>query len=262
MNPRPPIAAPRRFSLNPQLREELSAFIRDQPARWRALKLALLAGLALLLTWPRDLALDLDGRGFTYPALGLVILVAVAYLGLIHGIRYRPGGGAHGLREWAAFVPLAPNRYLRGTLAGRLSDPLFFLVLTLPLLVPAAALEGAGAGRIAAGMAVVVGTAITARWVAFCLQIHLEHRPGLLIAAAHASLVGLFVVGVFWEPLSPLAAFRAAAGPVPANPLAWPSSPWPGFLLTHGAIWALCYGLAYLRIRRLRISGAAAQPAR
>ncbi len=243
----------RRFALNPQFREDIARFAVDDQSRRRAFRLTLVAGAVLLLTWPGDPVLALESGSLTYPAVGSAVLILTVYLGLILGIRYRPGGGAYRVQEWAAFVPLPPTSFLLGTSAGRMGDVLLFPLLASPLLMAAATLQGAGAGRIAAGLIVIVVTAITARLAAICLQLLLEHRPLMLLACAHALLIGLFVAGgLFWPPLSPISAFGQSGMPATYGFMDWLVRPWPGFLTTHGSLWVVMFGMGYARIHALR----------
>ena len=253
MNLGAPHLTARRFVLNPQFREDFARFVKDDLARRRAFRLTLVAGAVLLLTWPPDSVLALQTGSLTYPAVGSVVLVLTAYQGLILGIRYRPGGGAHRVQEWAAFVPLPPHSFMLGTAAGRMGDVLLFPFLTIPLLISAAALQGAGADQIAAGLIVVVVTAVTTRLAAICLQLYLEHHPLILFACAHSILIGLFVAGgLFWPPLSPISAFEQTDMPGTVTIVDWLVRPWPGFLATHGSLWVVMYGMGYARVRALR----------
>ena len=60
MNPRAFRPPPRRrFALNPQMREDLGRFLRDGQIRIHGFRLALLVGLAFLVTWPGDPVLDM-----------------------------------------------------------------------------------------------------------------------------------------------------------------------------------------------------------
>ena len=253
MNPRPFVAQPRRrFALNPQFQEDFGRFLQDAPARSRAVGLAVLPTLALFAFWPAEPVLALNTSGLPFIAVGWVMVAVVSYLGWVRGIRHRAGGGAYGVQEWAAFVPLSPRRYLLGTLAGCLAEPLLFASVAMPLLFPAAALEGAAPSHIGAGMAVVVLAAVSARLGALCLQLYCGHRPRTMALLAHGGLVAMLLgTWAAWPPLSPLAAIMAAGETAP-RALDWLTEPWPGVIVAHGALWLILYAACHARLQRLR----------
>lgn len=244
--------------LNAQFRDELRGFVGDHVARLRALGLTLALGAALLLAWPASAVLDLAQGPFTYRAIGSVAVLIVAYLALVWGTRVHPAGGKFTVQEWAAFVPLAPGTYLRGAWAGQLAEPVFFILLATPVLVPGAMIVGATATQFGALLTILLGTAITGRLGALALTLWLEHRRVGLIVAAHGAWAGMFALGwVAWGPLSPLAAFHdtLGGGILPAGPAAWLTQAWPGFLLTHAVLDGALFALAWWRVRLLRGRG-------
>lgn len=254
----------RNLPLNPQFRDELARFVDNGAARGLALWLAGAVGVVLLLAWPVYPVLDMAQGPFTYKAVGTVTVLIAAYLAFVHGIRAAPGGGRFTAQEWAAFVPLSPAAFLRGALAGRLLELLFFVLLVFPLLMPAAALDGATAPQYLAMGLILATTALTGRLAALAGLLWLEHRPVVLIVLTHALMVGMFLGGLAWAPLSPLAAFYGSLGTSPARGwVAALAAPWPGFLLTHAVIAAAVFALAWWRVRGLRRrAGLAAEDAR
>jgi len=239
--------------LNAQFRDELRRFAGDHRARLRALGLVLAVGVTLLLTWPASAVIDLAQGPFTYKAAGTLAIVMVAYLGLMGGIRAHPGGGRFTVQQWAAYVPLPPGAYLRGALAGQLLELALFILLVMPMLVPGAMIEGASLAQLGAALAILLGTALSARLLAMALTLWLEARPVWLILAGHAALLGMFVAGgVFWGALSPLAAFYGTFGGVGAGVRAWLAEPWPGFLVTHAVLDTALFALSWWRVRALR----------
>ena len=243
----------RRLPLNPQFRDELRRFLDNGAARVLALWLVGCVGVVLLLAWPVYPVLDLAQGPFTYKAVGTVTVLVAAYLAFVHGIRAQAGGGRFSVQEWAAFVPLAPGAYVRGAAAGRMLELLFFVALAFPLLMPAAALEGAAAPQYLALGLILAMTALTGRLVALAGLLWLEHRPSLLIVLTHAAMAGMFLGGLAWPPLSPLAAFYASLGGITGG--GWGESlaaPWPGFVLTHGLAAAAAFTLAWWRVGGLR----------
>jgi hypothetical protein len=233
-----------------QTRDEWRRFLEDRAGRQRACLWALAVGAAVLLAWPTARALPVGHGPFTYTAAGTLAVLIVAYLGFVGGVRTERANARFTVQQWAAWVPLAPGTYLIGTAAGRLLGPLFFLAVTFPLLLPAAALEGATGWPLAAGLAVMIMTALTGRMASLAMLLWLERSPAWLAAAAHPAMWTPFLLGWVWPPLSPLAAFYGTVnGDSPAAGIA---PTWAAFLATHAAVNLALYGLCLARVRTLR----------
>jgi hypothetical protein len=243
-----------------QARGEWRGFLSDRKARSRSAAMALAAGALLLFTWPTSPVLTVNHGPFAYTAVGTIVVLMTAYLGFVQGIRMLPAEGRFTAQQWAAFVPLSPQVYLHGAIIGRMLDPLFFLVIVTPILLPAAALEGVNPPMLGAALLVLALTALTGRMSALALLLWLEHRPALLIPAVHAAMWVPFLAGWVWPPLSPLSAFyETFAGRIGAG--ASLGAAWPAFLAVHAAINGALYGLCSLRVRALRRQPASQAPA-
>lgn len=243
--------------LNAQFRDELRRFAGDALARWCVLGFALALGVALAATWPASPVIELGREPLAYRVTGALAVLIAAYLGLAGGVWARPAGGRFTVKEWAAYVPLAPGAYLRGALGGQLLEPALFILLALPLLVPGAMVHGATAGQFAALLLILAGTAISTRLCAHTLLLWLPERTAPSLIAAHVALVVMLALGHWaWGPLSPLAAFLGTldGGEGPRASGWWAA--WPGFLIVHGVLAGALFALAWWRVRALRLTGA------
>jgi len=236
---------------NAQARDEWRRFLLDQRSRMRCAAMALAAAGLLLLTWPTHPVLTVNHGPFTYTAVGTLVVAMMAYLAFIQGIRVSPAQGRFTAQQWAAYVPLAPGQFLRGAVLGRMLEPLFFLIVVLPVLLPASALEGIGMRHLAEALVALAFTALTGRMVTLALLLWAGHRPLWTVLGAHAAMWTLFLLGWVWKPASPLAAFFAGYMEEPGSgfPLAVPAA---AFALFQAVLSAALYAACDFRVRMLR----------
>jgi hypothetical protein len=242
---------------NPFLDEGTRIYF-SQPSILRTyLVLVGLAGLALLVWWPRESLVTALRRGdapdsFAAAAIGLY--VALMYLGARYGSEAYAPDTVRRLQEYVTLTPVPLRSIVLGKVGFAFLHTVFLLALGAPLLLASLAVSGLEPGALLEAILVIGAATLAVRLYGLILLVLLDAHTGLRDAALLVGILAFFGLSIGLYPAAnPVIALVSVStsGLSPGGTLPPPFSAMPYFwfsvlldllaacLLTGAAAWRL-----------------------
>jgi hypothetical protein len=195
---------------NPFLDEGTRIYF-SQPSILRTyLLLVGLAGLALLVWWPREslaAALRRGGSPDSFAAAAIGMYVALMYLGARYGSEAYAPDTVRRLQEYVSLTPVTVRSIVRGKIGFAFLHTAFLLALGTPLLLAALGVSGLEPKAVLEALLVLGAATLAVRMYGLVLLVFLGARKGLRDAILLVGTIGFFGVSVgLYPPSNPVIA--------------------------------------------------------
>ena len=169
-----------------------------------------LAGLALLVWWPREsmvAALRAGGSPDSFAAAAIGLYVALVYLGARYGTEAYAPDSVQRLQEYVTLTPAPLRAILPGKIGFALLHTLFLLALSAPLLLASLAVSGLDGRAVLEAMLVIGAATLAVRMYGLALLVLFDARRGWRDATLVLGVLAFFCASIgLLPPANPVIA--------------------------------------------------------
>jgi hypothetical protein len=253
---------------NPFLDEGARTYFSHAPILRSYLVAVGLAGLALLVWWPREslaAVLRTGAAPDTFAAAAIALFIAFSYLGARYGSEAYAPETVRRIQEYVTLTPVPLRSIALGKAGFAFLHTLFLLALGAPFLAASLAVSGLEPRAALEALMVLGAATLAARAYGFAMLVLLDSRRGLRESMLLVGIVAFFGLSIgLYPPANPVVAlvWVSTRGRVPGGALPQPFPSMPYFLYSVlldilAACLLIC--VAWWRLAAMR-RGAAMRP--